>query len=170
MAMFVHLTTESRTSRVQRNGIVRLRKAVGSLPGGVYAVPAARNFYASHQWLRELKRRNQGPIAGIYFRVPDEQPVWLGHYGQVHRLVSAAEAIAQFMTADDPLGWQVVIPRRIEAKEIHKIRRLPQVIGWRFSPKAKGKPPFCTCKFCTRGDFGSAKLRKRLSSPDDECN
>lgn len=166
--IFVHLTTESRTSRVQRNGIVRLRKAVGSLPSGVYAVPVARNFYASHQWLRELKRRNQGPIAGIYFRVPDEQPVWLGHYGQVHRLVSAAEASAQFMKADDPLGWQVVIPRRIGAKEIHKIRRLPQVIGWRFSPKAKGKPPFCTCKFCTRGEFGSAKLRKRLGSPDDE--
>jgi len=105
MAMFVHMTTESRTSRVKRNGIVRLRKAVGALPGGVYAVPVTRNFYASHQWLRELKRRNQGPIAGIYFRVPDEQPVWLGHYGQVHRLVSAAEAIAQFIEADDPSGW-----------------------------------------------------------------
>jgi len=168
MAMFVHLTTEALTSRIQRNGIVRLRKAVGSLPGGVYAVPVTRNFYASHQWLRELKRRNQGPIAGIYFRIPDEQPVWLGHYGQVHRLVSAAEAIAQFINADDPLGWQVVIPRPIEAKEIHKIRQLPQVIGWRFSPKAKGKPPFCTCKFCTRGEYASAKLRKRLGSPDDE--
>jgi hypothetical protein len=123
MAMFVHLTTEIRTSPVQRNGIVRLRKAVGSLPGGVYGVPVTRNFYASQQWLRELKRRNQGPIAGIYFRIPDEQPVWLGHYGQVHCLVSAAEAIAEFMKADDPLGWQVVIPRRMEAKEIHKIRR-----------------------------------------------
>jgi len=105
MAMFVHMTTESRTSRVKRNGIVRLRKAVGALPGGVYAVPVTRTFYASHQRLRELKRRNQGPIAGIYFRVPDEQPVWLGHYGQVHRLVSAAEAIAQFIEADDRSGW-----------------------------------------------------------------
>lgn len=166
--MFVHLTTESLSSRVQRNGIVRLRKPKGSAPAGVYAVPVTRNFYASHQWLRELKRRNQGPIAGVYFRVPDSQPVWLGHYGQVHRLVSAAEAIGQFTKADDPLGWQVVIPRRIEPKEIHKIRRLSQVIGWRFSPKSKGKPPFCTCKFCTRGDLGSAKLRKRLGSPDDE--
>jgi len=163
MAMFVHLTTESRTSGVQRNGIVRLRKARGTTPAGVYAVPVTRNFYASHQWLRELKRRNQGPIAGIYF----PQPVWLGHYGQVHRLVSAAEAVAQFTRADDPLGWQVVIPRRIEPKEIHKIRQLPQVIGWRFSPNAKGRLP-CTCKFCIRGDYGSAKLRKRLGSPDDE--
>jgi hypothetical protein len=164
MAMFVQLTTESRTSRVRRNGIVRLRKAFGSSPVGVYAVPVTRNFYASHQWLRELKRRNQGPISGVYFRVPDSQPVWLGHYGQAHRLLSAAEAIAQFTEADDPLGWQVVIPRAIEAKEIHKIRRLPHVVGWRFSPTSMGKPPFCTCKFCTRGEYGSAKLRKRLGS------
>lgn len=168
--MFVHLTTESLTSRVKRNGIARLRNAMGALPRGVYAVPVARNFYASHQWLRELKRRNQGPISGIYFRVPDEEPVWLGHYGQIHRLLTAAEAVAQFTDAEDPFGWEVVIPRRIEANEIHKVRRLPQVIGWRFSPKAKGKRPFCTCKFCTRGEYGSRKLRKRLGSPDDEQN
>jgi hypothetical protein len=168
MAMFVHLTTESRIQRIRRNGIARLRKAAGTSPEGVYAVPVTRNFYASHQWLRELKRRNQGPIAGIYFRIPDEQPVWVGHYGQAPRLVTAAEAMAQFTKADDPLGWEVVVPRRIEATEIHKTRRLPQVIGWRFFPKAKGKPPFCTCKFCSRGDYGSAKLRRRLGSPDDK--
>ena len=167
MAMFVHLTTESRIPRIRRNGISRLRKAVGKSPEGVYATPVARNFHASHQWLRELKRRNQGPIAGIYFRVPDDQLVWVGHYGQAHRFVTAAEAIPQFTKADDPLGWEVVIPRRIEANEIHKTRRLPQVIGWRFFPKAKGKPPFCTCKFCTRSDYGSAKMRRRLGSPDD---
>jgi len=131
-------------------------------------LPVARNFYASHQWLRELKRRNQGPIAGIYFRVPDEQQVWIGHYGQPHRLVAAAEAVAQFLKADDAAGWEVIVPRRIEANEIHKTRQLPQVIGWRFSPTSKGKPPFCTCKFCTRGEYGSAKLRKRLGSPDDD--
>jgi hypothetical protein len=168
MAMFVHLTTEARISRIQRNGIARVRKAVGTSPVGVYAVPVTTNFYASHQWLRELKRRNQGPVASIYFRIPDKQLVWIGHYGQVHRLVTAAEAIAQFAKADDPLGWEVVIPRRIEANEIHKARKLPQVIGWRFFPTSKGKPPVCTCKFCTGGEYGSRKLRKRLGSPDDE--
>ena len=168
MAIFVHLTLESLVGRIRRNGISRLRKAVGSSPRGVFAVPVTRNFYASHQWLRELKRRNRGPLAGVYFRVPDEERVWVGHYGQAHRWLSAAEAAALFATADDPLGWEVVIPRRIEAGEIHKTRRLPQVIGWRFYPKAKGKPPKCTCKFCTRGKFGAAKLRKRLGSPDEE--
>jgi hypothetical protein len=166
MAMFVHLTAESLAVRIQRNGIARLRKAVGVSPRGVFAVPVTRNFYASHQWLRELKRRNKGPLVGIYFRVPDEERVWVGHYGHTHRCLSAAEAIAEFAGADDPLGWQVVIPRRIEANEIHKTRRLRQVIGWRFHPKAKGKPPFCTCKFCTRGEYGAAKQRKRLSTPD----
>jgi hypothetical protein len=167
MAMLVHLAPESRVARIRRNGIARMRGAVGASPRGVFAVPVTRNFYASHQWLRELKRRNQGPVVGVYFRIPDEQLVWVGHYGQAHRWLSAAEAVAQFTAADDPLGWEVVIPRRIEADEIHRTRRLPQVVGWRFSPKAKGKRPFCTCKFCTRGEYGAAKLRKRLGSPDE---
>lgn len=168
MAMFVHLTAESCIPRIRRSGITRLRKTVDASGKGVYAVPVSRNFYASHQWLRELKRRNQGPVAGVYFRIPDEQLVWLGHYGQSHSLVTAAEAVDHFMKADDPAGWEVVVPRRIEANEIHKVRLLPQLIGWRYFPKAKGKPPFCTCKFCIRGEFGSAKLRKRLGSPDDD--
>jgi hypothetical protein len=140
--MFVHLTTESRIPRIRRNGIARLRKGVGTSIEGVYAVPITLSFYASHQWLRELKRRNQGPIAGIYFRVPDEQLVWVGHYGHELRLVTAAQAVAQFAKADDQLGWEVVVPRRIEPNEIHKTRRLHQVIGWRFFPKAKGCRPF----------------------------
>jgi hypothetical protein len=168
MAMFVHLTAESRVPRIRRNGITILRKAFGTVPKGVYAVPVTHNFYASHQWLRELKRHHQGPIAAVYFRIPDEQLVWVGHYGQAQLHVSAAEAIARFMETDDPVGWEVVVPRRIEANEIYKTRLLSQVIGWRFFPKAKGKPPFCTCKFCTRGEFGIAKLRKRLGSPDDD--
>src|SRR5215472_145098 len=123
MAMFVHLTLEALARRIRRNGISRLRKGVGSSPKGVFAVPVTRNFYASHQWVRELKRRNRGPLAGVYFRVPDKERVWVGHYGQVHRWMSAAEAAALFATADDPLGWEVVIPRRIEASEIHRTRR-----------------------------------------------
>jgi hypothetical protein len=161
MAMFVHLTTESRISQIRKNGISRLRKAVAVPTKGVFAVPVTRDFYASHQWLRELKRRNRGPIAGIYFRLPDNQPVWLGHYGQGHRLVAAAEAVAQFALTKDSRGWEVIVPRRVEANEIHKVRQLPQVIGWRFYPTAKGKTP-CTCEFCIRGDYGAAKLRRRL--------
>ncbi len=85
-----------------------------------------------------------------------------------HIALSPQPSLAQFAKADDPWGWEVVVPRRIEASEIHKTRRLPQVIGWRFFPKAKGKPPFCTCKFCNSGEYGSAKLRRRLGSPADK--
>jgi len=34
-------------------------------------------------------------------------------------------------------------------------------LGWRYSPSAKGKPPFCTCKLCTRGEYGARQLRER---------
>jgi hypothetical protein len=138
MAMFVHLAPGSRIALIRRNGIRRLRRSVGDFPGGVFAVPVTRSFYISHQWLRELKRRNQRSIAGVYFRIPDKEMVWVGHYNQRHRWMSAAEAVAEFMAAEDAQGWEVVIPRRIEASEIHKARRIPQVVGWRFSPNAKG--------------------------------
>lgn len=156
MALFVHLAPESRVAVMRRVGI-RRRRAHRDFPGGVFAVPVTRNFYISHQWLRELKRRNQGPLAGVYFRIPDDERVWVGHYGQAHR----------WMTAADAQGWEVVIPRRIEAGEIHKVRRLPQVIGWRFSPTSKGNSPYCTCRFCTRGEYGARRLRERLGAPDE---
>ncbi|MDY3563505.1 hypothetical protein R5W23_005117 [Gemmata sp. JC673] len=168
MAMFVHLAPESRVALIRRNGISRLRQASGDFPGGVFAVPVTRNFYVSHQWLRELKRRNQGSIAGVYFRVPDDEQVWVGHYRQAHHWMSAAEAAGEFEAAEDAQGWEVVIPRRIEADELHRVRYLPQVVGWRFFPESKGKPPFCTCKFCTRGEYGAHRLRERLGAPDAE--
>jgi hypothetical protein len=166
MPIFVHLAPESRVALIRRNGIGRLRKAWGDRPGGIFAVPVTRNFYISHQWLRELKRRGQGAISGIYFRLADEEPVWVGHYGRAHRRMTAAEAVGEFMGAESREGWEVIIPRRIAAKEIHRVRSLPQVVGWRYHPGAKGKPPYCTCKYCTRGDYGAARLRVRLGSPD----
>src|SRR5579863_5891454 len=168
MALFVHLALESQLERIRRVGIARLSKTSGHMPRGVFAMPVTKNFYASHQWLRELKRRNRGPLAGVYFRVPDGEEVYVGHYRKVHRWMSAAEAVAEFLAAEDPLGWEVVIPRRIEPNEIHRTRRLTQVVGWRYFPKANGKPPFCTCKFCTRGEYGSANMRRRLGSMDEK--
>ena len=167
MAMFVHLTPESRAERIRRNGINRLRRAQNGFPGGVFAVPVTRNFYVSHQWLRELKRAGAGgPFVGVYFRVPDELPVWMGHYGQAHRWLTAAEAVAAFSSAEDPRGWEVIIPRRIEAGELHRIRELPQVVGWRFSPQAKGSPPRCTCQFSIGGTYGARRLRERLGTSE----
>jgi hypothetical protein len=165
VALFVHLAPETQISKIRRGGI-RKRRAAQNFPGGVFAVPVTRDFYISHQWLRELKRQDQCAIAAVYFRIPDDLPVWVGHYGQEHRWMAASEATAVFAVAADALGWEVIIPRRIDAKEIHRVRHMPQVLGWRFSPTAKGKPPICTCKFCTFGEYGAAKLRKRFPRAD----
>ena len=81
--------------------------------------------------------------------------------------MTAAQAVAEFLAAEDRQGWEVVIPRGVSAKEIYRVRSLPQVVGWRYSPDAKGKPPFCTCKYCTRREYGARKLRERLGAPDD---
>src|SRR4030095_2134752 len=162
MAMFVHLTSESSTSRLRRDGINRSRRVRAEVPRGVFAVTVTRNFFISHQWLRELKRRNGAMVAGVYFRIPDEEAVWVGHYNQAHRRMSAAEAIAKFMVAENREGWEVIIPRRIAAKEIHRVKILPQTVGWKYFQGAKGKPPFCSCEFCTRGDYGARRLRARL--------
>ncbi len=99
------------------------------------------------------------------FRISDDESVWVGHYNQAHRQMSAAEAVAEFMIAESREGWEVVIPRRVEAKEIHRIKTLPQVLGWRYFPEAKGKPPFCACEYCTRGEYGARRLRARLGTP-----
>ena len=104
MAMFVHFAPESSVARIRRAGISRVRKASGTFPGGVFAVPVTRNFFLSHQWLRELKRRGAGPIAGVYFRIPDDEQVWVGHYHQAHRWMSAAEAVAEFTSAGSREG------------------------------------------------------------------
>lgn len=167
MPIFVHLAPQSRVGLIRRNGIRRPGRAVGDRPGGVFAMPVARNFYVSHQWLRELRRWKKGPYAGVYFRIGDDEPVWVGHYGRVHNEMTAAEASAEFQGSEDRQGWEVIIPRRIEANEIHRVRALPQVLGWRFFPGAKGKPPTCTCRYCVRGEYGSRRLRDRLGSPDD---
>ena len=66
--MFVHLAPERRVKSIVRNGINQLRKHKAGILG-VFAMPVVRGFFVSHQWLRELKRRSQGAIAGIYFRI-----------------------------------------------------------------------------------------------------
>jgi hypothetical protein len=170
MPIFVHLAPESRTARIRRNGISRVRKAAAERPGGIFAVPVTRNFYVSHQWLRELKRRGQGSIVGVYFRIPDEEPVWIRHYSRGHQPMTAAQAVAEFVAAENAEGWEVIIPRRINAKEIHRVRSLPQVVGWRYFPGARGNRPFCTCKYCTRGEYGARRLRERLEAHDSEAH
>jgi hypothetical protein len=86
MPMFVHLALVSRVALIRRNGIRRRRKGSGGRPGGIFAVPLTRSFYVSHQWLRELKRRGQGAISGVYFRLPDDEQASASNRRLNHRL------------------------------------------------------------------------------------
>ena len=164
MATFVHLAPEARADKIRRNGIRRLRKALGAQPAGLFAVPVTPNFLVSHQWLRELRRRGQRNFVAVYFRIPDDEPVWLGHYGQAPRELTAAAAVGEFRSSADKQGWQVIVPRAVEPKEIHRIKAVPQVLGWRYFPGSNGKKPFCGCDFCVRGNYGARKLREQYRS------
>ena len=167
MATFVHLTPEKFLATIKRSGIHRAR-ASRFLPAGVFAQAVTLNFYVSHQWLREFKRNGQRTMLGAYFRVPDDEPVYVGHYNQPPLHVSAAEAIGLIMHNDSPLGYHVLIPRRIEPKEIMRMRHLPQTLGWRYYPESHGKT-LCACHVCVSlGEIKSSKKRQRLmrNNPD----
>jgi len=157
MTMFVHLARQKSAAAIRRNGINRLRTVFIPEPG-IYAMPVLQNFYISHQWLRELKRFGTGPIVGVYFRIPDAQPVWMAHYRNSHKQMTAAEASGVLMHVKEPEGFEVIIPRKILATEIHRIRDLPQVIGWRYFPGSHGRRP-CGCDYCQRSQFGAKKIR-----------
>jgi hypothetical protein len=123
-------------------------------------MPVLANYFASHQWLRELKRRGARPLVGVYFRVPDRERVLVGHFRMPHAFVSAAQAAKVIMAAPDPRGYQVIVPRGIAAKEIHDIREVNRVVGWRYYPEAKGRKP-CPCPYCIKGDKGARKIREK---------
>ncbi len=164
MASFVHLTPEERVRRVLRSGI-RARVTWVTNPAdhsrvcGVYAMPVTPSFVLTHQWLRELKRRGTRTILGVYFRIPDDQSVWVGRYNGEHRLTTASEAVALLMSAERFDGFEVIVPRSIESREISKARSLPQVAGWRYYPESSGHPPFCGCPWCVRGQIKCRRLR-----------
>jgi hypothetical protein len=157
MPLLVHLTPEKNVAAIRRSGIKpRMRRRFDA----IFAMPVLQNFVVTHQWLRELRRRGQRSFRGVYFRIPDDEIVWFGHYNREHVEISAAAAVGIMMKADDPLGMQIIIERRIKAREIVEIRPLPQVIGWRYFPKAHGQKP-CPCPACVRpGQPFSRKLRE----------
>ncbi|MCC6575476.1 MAG: hypothetical protein IT462_16990 [Planctomycetes bacterium] len=168
MAMFVHLTPSRNLRAIERGGI-RAMKYGRDDKRGVFCMPVLPNFYASHQWLRELKAGGDRMIVGVYFRIADDEPVLVGHYGRAPTAMTATEASGFVRNVADPQGYQVVVPRKIEAKEIHKTRELPQVIGWRHYPDAHKAKTLCGCPVCvTPGSPKSNKKRAKFRADEDE--
>lgn len=56
-------------------------------------------------------------------------------------------------------GLKVIVPRRLPPLVITRIYLPRQTVGWRFSPESKGKPPFCGCQYCNRGQINAYRVK-----------
>jgi hypothetical protein len=167
MARFIHLTDERLLGRLKKSGIRRTFWGRDKLRC-VYAVPVLRDFQVSHQWLRELKNRGIRTIGAVQFKIPDEEEVLVGRFSEEPIEVTAAQAAKVFMDHPTGLGLQVLIRRRIEAKEISRTYVPTQIVGWRYSPEAHGKPPYCGCEFCQRGLIKNRKIREKYEAAQSQ--
>lgn len=171
MAMFVHLTSAANAPRIRRSGIRAARYGQEGARG-VYCFPVLASYTLTHQWLRELARfGSRGGLVAVQVRLDDAQQVLVGRYTDRTRdaraTVSAAEAVRRIAALEDPRGWEVLVPRTVRPREVHRVRAAPQVAGWRYLPDAHGVRP-CTCTGCrVRGGYGARRLRERLPHPLD---
>ena len=159
MSRLTHLTRADLRSRILNAGIRPSR--ISKTLAGVYAMPLLPNFYVSHQWLRELRRFHDGPLIAVDFVVPDDEEVLVGHYDRELHTRTAAAAAAVIMRAEDPRGYEILVPRAIERKAIKQTRAVTQIVGWRYWPDAHGHAP-CGCPLCLQpGTYGAAKIRRK---------
>jgi hypothetical protein len=152
MPIFVHLAPASQIKHIRKVGIKRSN-------GYVFCMPVVPVFYVSHQWVHELRRWKPGPMMAVYFSLPDDEQVWVGHYSKRHRQRGANEATKEIMDSPDAQGFEVIVERAIEPSEIRKIRAIPQVTGWRYMPGQHQRPP-CFCPSCSRGDVNVQRQRR----------
>jgi hypothetical protein len=162
MPTLVHLADEKNANRILNAGI-----KTGKYVHGVHCMPVLPNFYVTHQWLRELKQSGAKTFVGVYFRIASNQLVYAGKYGGKHKRISLGEAIKEIMELEDPLGYELIVDRKIEPDEITKIKHLPQTIGWRYRPFSNGKKP-CNCEYCLRGTIKGKRTKNRLDAQSDE--
>jgi hypothetical protein len=163
MPHFVHIADERDSAAIRRAGLKLPRPPAHASPAslqsyGVFALPVTPNFLVSHQWVRELKRRGFKVAVGVYFRVSGEEQVWAGKYNEAKVQMSAAHATAQ-LRHEQTLGFEVILPRSVQASDIETIKALPQKLGWRYFPGAHERGIFCGCEYCQRGSIKSRRIR-----------
>ncbi|WP_436530185.1 HEAT repeat domain-containing protein [Actinoplanes sp. HUAS TT8] len=152
MSRFVHLTPARLTAKVRRAG----------LGSPVFCFPVLPSHTLTYQWARELRRRGPRNFVAVTFALPDDEPVQIGHYGKEREAVTAARAVAMLRSMENPMGYEVIVPRRVTARDVRTIRPAPRITGWRYMPAAHGRKP-CACPGCLgRGEFGAARLRRRF--------
>ncbi|MFI6611307.1 HEAT repeat domain-containing protein [Streptomyces sp. NPDC050507] len=169
MAMFVHLTPAAHAARIRKSGIRAVSHGRDD-DKGLFCFPVLPSYTLTHQWLRELARHG-GPrgLVAVHLRLPDDEPVTVGHYSNrpAPTATTASEAVRRLAALEDPRGWEVFLPRAATRAEIHRVRAVRQVTGWRYFPGSNGTSP-CTCYGCrVRGEYGSQRLRRRKPHPLD---
>ena len=158
MPTLVHLADERNSKKILKSGIKIPKNSYG-----IYFMPVLQDFYITHQWLRELKRGGAKSIIGVYFKLDSPELVYAGKFSEEHKHISLGEAIKEIMSLKDPLGYELIIDRKIEAIEITKIKQLPQTVGWRYLPGSNGTTP-CTCEYCMRGRIKGNRMKKSVES------
>lgn len=159
MASFVHITDEKKRKLIEKNGIKKSKR-------GVFCMPVTKDFSITHQWSRELKRGGARALICVQFRVSDDDVVLVGIFNGGKIKMTAAEAVGTIAAHTAPMGLEVVFERKILPKEITRIYAAPKLTGWRYYPAAKGKQPFCFCRYCNRGEIRSQRLISR--GPDSK--
>lgn len=158
MATLVHLTDEKNINKIKNAGL-----NLGKNGMGIFAMPVLPDFYISHQWLRELKRSGARTFVGVYFKIPSSEMVYAGKYNERHRHIFLGEAIREIMEIEDPLGYELILNRKIEPKEILRVKHLPQTLGWRYFPESHNKNP-CNCEYCLKGTIKGKRTWNRLNN------
>ena len=180
---FVHLAPESRAKGIRRSGLGGSKATLSASAGeeiafknAVFAMPVVADFWTTFQWLRELRRWTDEKRVAVYFRVPDDEVVHVGRYGEPHLEMTATAAAAWVMK--NPAGAQVVLARRVEAKDILGVRQVRQLVGWTQTPDAEKKSD-CVCRAClpqgdrqfmrrVRGAYAAGMSAVREARTNDE--
>lgn len=154
MAVLVHITSIENEAAIKRAGIKPGYRNV------VFFMPHMKDCFISHQWARELKRFGIKNFAAVDFKIPDDEEIWFGKYHLQHEKMELNKAISLFLNTEDKLGYEFFIDRKIEPREIIKIRKIPKPMGWRYQPHAHGKKP-CPCPRCLQaGGYKTKKLKE----------
>ena len=140
MACFVHFTDEKNKNSIIKNGIKTSNVHIDEIKKGLFCMPVIPDYYATHQWVREIKQYSSGNIIiAIYFKIQDDENVLCGKYTEKLIETKAAEAHNIFISLEDKMGFQTIVLRNISKNEIVKIKNISQIFGWRHFPKSHEK-------------------------------
>jgi hypothetical protein len=162
LATLVHLADANNAAAIRKNGI-----KPGKILTGVYCMPVLPDFYASHQWLRELKAGGVKTLVAVYFKIADDEEVYIRKLGGKHRRMLLSLAIKEIWDAEDKSGYELILAHKIPASQITAIKSLPQQLGWRHSPNSHGTKP-CNCEFCLKGTIKGKRTKIRLDKIEQE--